>query len=210
MNRRHRHGHPSTRKLALLAGGELGWWQKLRTGHHVGSCRECRAELESLRDTRMEVAGLAEELPPEVNWNRLAAEMKANIRLGIEVGQIVAPADTARARTAVEEEEEIEGYGSFFKPLVALASIAVFLYGATWVLSTRGNKGFSAGDVLVGTTGEGIEFKHGASSMTLFHQGGKPVAVEVSSGARSGTASLRAQYVDEDTGEVTIHHVYSE
>jgi hypothetical protein len=46
--------------------------------------------------------------------------------------------------------------------------------------------------------------------MTLFHQGGKPVSVEVSSGARSGAASLRAQYVDEDTGEVTIHHVYSE
>ena len=209
MNRRH--GHPSTRKLALLAGGELGWWQKLRAGHHVASCRECRADLESLRDARLEAADLAQEMPPGVHWETLAAEMKANIRLGIEAGQIVAPASTSAARArAKEDEAEFETCGSFFKPVVALASVAVFLYGATWMLSTRGKSAARAGDVMVATTGEGIEFKHGASSMTLFHQGGKPVAVEVSSGARSGAASLRAQYVDEDTGEVTIHHVYSE
>ncbi|HZO56310.1 MAG TPA: hypothetical protein VFB63_26625 [Bryobacteraceae bacterium] len=207
MNRRR--GHPSTRKLALLAGGELGWWLKLRVGHHVSACRECRAELESLRDARREVAVLAQEMPPEVNWDHLAAEMKANIRLGIEAGQIVAPAAAVRARIR-EDEDEFESYGSFFKPVVALASVAVFLYGATWMLSTRGKMGAAAGDVMVATTGEGIEFKHGASSMTLFHQGGKPMAVEVSAGARTGSASLRAQYVDEDTGEVTIHHVYSE
>jgi hypothetical protein len=204
-----RRGHPSARKLALLAGGELGWWQKLRASHHVSSCRDCRAELESLRDARAETADLAQELPPGVNWDTLAAEMKANIRLGIEAGQIVAPAATSQARE-VEVEEELENYGSFFKPVVALASVAVFLYGATWVLSTRGKSGTAPGDVMVATTGEGIEFKHGASSMTLFHHGGKPVAVEVSAGTRSGAASLRAQYVDEDTGEVTIHHVYSE
>jgi hypothetical protein len=207
MNRRR--GHPSTRKLALLAGGELGWWLKLRVGHHVTACRECRAELESLRDSRREVAVLAQEMPPEVNWDHLAAEMKANIRLGIEAGQIVAPAAAVRGRIR-EDEDEFESYGSFFKPVVALASVAVFLYGATWMLSTRGKMGVAAGDVMVATTGEGIEFKHGASSMTLFHQGGKPMAVEVSAGARTGSASLRAQYVDEDTGEVTIHHVYSE
>ncbi|MEP7363995.1 MAG: hypothetical protein ABI972_12125 [Acidobacteriota bacterium] len=204
-----RSGHPSSRKLALLAGGELGWWLKLRVGHHVRSCRECRADLESLRDARLEVADLAQEMPGGVNWDQLAAEMKANIRLGIEAGQIVAPAATARVR-AFEEEDEFENYGSFFKPVVALVSVAVFLYGATWMLSTRGKSGPAAGDVVVATTGEGIVFKHGASSMTLFHHGGKPVALEVSSGARTGAASLRAQYVDEDTGEVTIHHVYSE
>ena len=200
--------HPSARKLALLAGGELSWWRKLRVGHHVGRCRECRAELESLRDARLEVADLAQELPASVNWDRLAAEMKANIRLGIEAGQIVAPPEAAHVRG--RDDDEYENYGSFFKPIVALASVAVFLYGATWVLSTRGKAGSAPGDVMVATTQEGIEFKHGASSMTLFHQGAKPVAVEVSSGARTGAASLRAQYVDEDTGEVTIHHVYSE
>jgi hypothetical protein len=204
-----RRGHPSTRKLALLAGGELNWWLKLRVGHHVGSCRECRAEIESLRDARLEIADLAQELPSDVNWDQLAAEMKANIRLGIEAGQIVAPAAAVRV-ASFAEEDEFENYGSFFKPVVALASVAVFLYGATWMLSTRAKPGAAVGDVMVGTTGEGIEFKHGASSMTLFHRGGKPVAVEVSSGARTGSASLRAQYVDEDTGEVTIHHVYSE
>ena len=204
-----RRGHPSTRKLALLAGGELGWWMKLRVSHHVGSCRECRAELESLRDARLEIADLAQEMPAGVNWEQLAAEMKANIRLGIEAGQIVAPATVERA-PVYADEDEFENYGSFFKPVVALASVAVFLYGATWMLSTRAKPGAPAGEVVVGTTGEGIEFKHGASAMTLFHTGGKPVAVEVSAGSRTGSASLRAQYVDEDTGEVTIHHVYSE
>jgi len=208
MNRRR--GHPSTRKLALLAGGELGWWQKFALGRHTNACLLCRTELESLRDARLELSDLAQELPPDVKWDRLAAEMKANIRLGLEAGQIVAPAAASRARPARGEEEDIESYGSFFKPVAALASVAIFLYAATWVLSTRSKPAAGLGGVMVGTTVEGIEFKNGASAMTLFHQGGKPVAVEVSSGNRGGAASLRAQYVDEDTGEVTIHHVYAE
>ena len=109
MNRRR--GHPSTRKLALFAGGELGWWQKFRIGRHAGSCRECRVELESLRDVRLELADLAQELPPSVNWNHLAAEMKANIRLGIEAGRIVAPAAPTRARVSEASSEDRDEIG---------------------------------------------------------------------------------------------------
>lgn len=207
MNRRR--GHPSARKLSLLAGGELNWWERFRLNRHASGCRECRMELESLRDTRLALTDLAQEMPSQLNWDRMAAEMKANIRLGLEAGEIVAPAGGGRER-AVDDDLQPEGYGSFFKPVVALASVAVVLYGATWMLSNRTQKVVPQGGVLVGTTGEGIELKNGATAMTLYHQGGKPMAVEVSSGATVQATSLRAQYVDEDTGEVTIHHVYAE
>lgn len=202
-------GHPSARKLALLAGGELNWWERFRLNRHAASCRECRVELESLRETRLALTDLAQEMPTGLNWDRMAAEMKANIRLGLEAGEIVAPAHPVRA-SRFDEDLEPEGYGSFFKPVAALASVAVVLYGATWVLSTRGHKAAVPPSVMVGTTGEGIELKNGATAMTLFHHGGKPVAVKVSGGTTPRSTSLRAQYVDEDTGEVTIHHVYAE
>lgn len=187
----------------------MGWWERFRAERHVSGCVPCRAELEALRETRMELADLACELPGSVQWDRLAAEMRANIRLGLEAGQIVAPVGVPRSREP-ERESEFEGFGSFFKPIAVMASVAVFLYCATWMLSTRTKKAGPAASVMVGTTVDGIELKNGATAMTLFHQGGKPVAVEIGSGGRERAASLRAQYVDEDTGEVTIHHVYSE
>lgn len=203
-----RRGHPSSRRLALLAGSELNWWERFRLNRHLGGCRECRIELESLREARLALTDLAQEMPPQLHWDRMAAEMKANIRLGLEAGEIVAPAG---ARSApLEDDLQPEGYGSFFRPVVALASVAVVLYGATWMLSSRTQKPSAPSGVMVGTTGEGIELKNGATAMTLYHQGGKPVAVEVSTGATVQATSLRAQYVDEDTGEVTIHHVYAE
>lgn len=203
-----RRGHPSARRLALLAGGELNWWERFRLNRHLGGCRECRIELESLREARLALTDMAQQMPPQLHWDRMAAEMKANIRLGLEAGEIVAPAG-ARP-TPIDDDLQPEGYGSFFRPVVALASVAVVLYGATWMLSSRTQKPSAPAGVMVGTTGEGIELKNGATAMTLYHQGGKPVAVEVSTGASVQATSLRAQYVDEDTGEVTIHHVYAE
>lgn len=204
-----RRSHPSARRLALLAGGELGWWERFRATRHTSGCAACRAELDALRETRMELADLACELPGAVQWDHLAAEMRANIRLGLEAGEIVAPVGAPRA-PAPDSEVEFEGYGSFFRPIAVMASVAIFLYCATWMLSTRTKRPGPVASVTVGTTGDGIELKNGATAMTLFHHGGKPVAVEISSGGRERAASLRAQYVDEDTGEVTIHHVYSE
>jgi hypothetical protein len=194
--------HPSTRRLALLAGGELSWWERFQANRHVRSCGRCSAELAAFAESRAWLRTGAGELPAELNWNRLAAEMKANIHLGLEAGEIAAGRMPA-ARVA-EDEEPAGSFGSFFKPVAALASAAVFLYGATWMLSGRRAKE-PAGQVLLATSGDGVSYQGHGAGLTLMHEGSKPVAWEL--GLNS---SLRAQYVDEDTGQVTINHVYME
>jgi hypothetical protein len=193
--------HPSMRRLALLAGGELSWWERFQANRHVHSCGRCSAELAAFAESRERLRAGAEELPADLNWDRLAAEMKANIHLGLEAGEIAAGRMPA-ARMA--GEDPAESFGSFFKPMAALASAAVFLYGAAWVLSGRRAKE-PAGQVLLTTSGDGVSYQGHGAGLTLIHEGSRPVAWEV--GLRSG---LRAQYVDEDTGQVTINHVYTE
>ena len=79
--------HPKLATLALHAGGDLGVLVGWRTGRHLAACERCRAEVGRVEKTRRILPDLAEM--PEVPWNRLAAEMKANIRLGVEAGQCV-------------------------------------------------------------------------------------------------------------------------
>jgi len=79
--------HPNEATLALHAGGELGALARWKTGRHVSRCEQCRDEVEAFIGLREIVPDLAEI--PEVPWNRLAAEMKANIRLGLAAGECV-------------------------------------------------------------------------------------------------------------------------
>ena len=127
-------GHLRAKQIALFAGGELPWLDHFRAGRHLRSCESCADELRAFEEARETFRSDVEELPADLNWDRLAAEIKANIHLGLEAGEIAAGRMAVAART---NEEENESYGSFFKPMAALASVAVFLYGATWMLSTR-------------------------------------------------------------------------
>src|SRR4029077_6348271 len=78
--------HPGEYNLALLAGGETGAFHRFRLDRHVRNCEDCQekvAEFQSLRKH------LADTAFPEVNWNSLAAEMRANIHVGLEAGACV-------------------------------------------------------------------------------------------------------------------------
>ena len=79
--------HPKLARLALYAGGDLGFLVRWRTDRHVAGCEQCGAEVEALENTLGILPDLAEM--PEVSWDRLAAEMKANIRLGLAAGECV-------------------------------------------------------------------------------------------------------------------------
>src|SRR5215831_4773166 len=79
--------HPSQATLALHAGGDLGPVARWFTERHVSHCERCREEVEAFQLTRQILPDLAEI--PEIPWNRLAAEMKANIRLGLAAGECV-------------------------------------------------------------------------------------------------------------------------
>ena len=79
--------HPSQEVLALHAGGDLGWMARWRTARHLADCEQCTAEVaafDELRETLPELRQI-----PEVPWNRIAAEMRANIRLGLAAGECV-------------------------------------------------------------------------------------------------------------------------
>src|SRR5271169_6208843 len=79
--------HPNEGTLALHAGGDLGLVAGWRTERHLAKCDRCRDSLAAFSELREVLPELAEI--PEVPWNRLAAEMRANIRLGLAAGECV-------------------------------------------------------------------------------------------------------------------------
>src|SRR5690242_16922339 len=79
--------HPSQATLALHAGGDLGKFARWRLMRHLAHCDACASELMAFESTREMIAELGEV--PAVAWGSLAAEMKANIRLGLAAGECV-------------------------------------------------------------------------------------------------------------------------
>ena len=77
--------HPAEQDLALYAGGDQGFLKSFVVGRHVRDCAECA---EVVEDYRQLTIALAAE-PDMPGWDSLAAEMKANIRLGLEAGACI-------------------------------------------------------------------------------------------------------------------------
>src|SRR6266542_2460831 len=82
--------HPSQEILALHAGGDLGWLAGWKTARHVAACEQCADDVAAFGDLREVLPELGEI--PEIPWNRMAADMRANIRLGLAAGECVGDA----------------------------------------------------------------------------------------------------------------------
>ena len=78
--------HPFQSDLALYATGDLPLWRRPMIRLHVSGCDSCRSWVEAFSADRESLRGLAAEMPAGVNWDRLAAEMSANVRVGLEAG----------------------------------------------------------------------------------------------------------------------------
>src|SRR4029077_20826010 len=50
----------------------------------------CRSWVAAFDSDRESIRQLAAEMPQGVNWDRMAAEMSANVRVGLEAGECVA------------------------------------------------------------------------------------------------------------------------
>ena len=111
--------HPSEASLALFAGGELGRWRRWKMERHLEDCAECRREVSEFSALRAGTAALNEL--PEVAWDRLAAEMRANIRVGLEAGECVT--ERPAARILIFSPRALAACVS----LVALLAASVFL-----------------------------------------------------------------------------------
>jgi anti-sigma-K factor RskA len=186
--------HPDEVVLALYAGGELGFWERRRAGRHIRGCADCRRAVEEYREARLALRSGAGELPPDVQWARLAAEMKANIRVGLAAGECVGPVETAPAR-------------AFWKTAVALVPVTLVVLAGVWLQRSQppGPAAPAPEGIVLEATSEGIQLRQGEGVLEVQH----PQAGEVMHSV-SAEGTLRARYVDSETGYVTIAHVYAE
>jgi hypothetical protein len=182
--------------LALHAGGDLGWMAAWRTRQHVARCEQCRDEITAFS----EVCDALPELDqiPQVSWNRLAAEMKANIRLGLAAGECV----------RADEKPLRHPLFSSARTAVALASVLALMVTGIVLERPAPRQNFTAIDgVVVQSTKEGIQVQDGVRALQLMHTGVRDQDVIRSVDAQG---AMRARYVDPETGYVTINNVYAE
>ena len=188
--------HLSQETLALHAGGDLGWIARWRAERHLARCEQCREEVVAF-------SGMREILPdlneiPEIEWNWLASEMKANIRLGLAAGACVRAEDKPLRHTLF----------SGARSAVAVASVIALIVTGFMLERPVPRQGFTAiDDVEVQATKDGIQVRDGARALRLLHTGVKEENVIRSVGAQG---AMRARYIDPETGYVTINNVYAE
>ncbi len=187
--------HPEVESLALYAGGEIGVFGRLRVAAHLASCEECRREAEALRRARSVLREEAGELPAELDWAALEAEMKANIRLGLAAGAIVdspvaAPPQGLRWRA---------GFGLAMATLVIITGWFLNVPRPDRVAESRTQ------GVVLDATQAGLEVRENGRALTMLQPASTAVTYSVNT-----AGSLRARYVDGDTGQVTITNVYAQ
>jgi hypothetical protein len=200
--------HPGEIELALFAGGDLGFRERWRIRKHVRVCQDCRNEVEALKLASAVVRDVADEMPEGVNWTRLSQEMTGNIRVGFAAGECVGPVPSERP----------QGLGWHAAAVIAAAFVIVL--GAMWLNMPRDEWKHSRltgptqtaavmrplnlpDGVVLEASPASIGVKSNGGTMSLLTSRSEGVAVSVS---MQGSAD--AQFVDSDTGQVTINRVY--
>jgi hypothetical protein len=188
--------HPNQATLALHAGGDLGFIARWRTQRHVSKCERCRNEVAQFGAIRDIAADLAEI--PEVPWNRLAAEMKANIRLGLAAGACVRVGETPLRETPVFTRT---------RAAVALASVLALLVTGIMLDRPAPIAMVVPDDSMVlQQTANGIQVGRGDRAFLLLNAAdAQNVTFSV-----NAQGSMGARYVDPKTGLVTMNSVYAE
>jgi hypothetical protein len=143
-----------------------------------------------------------------MDWDRLAAEMTGNIRVGLAAGECVASAPDRPRQWA-------------WRPALAVLGLTAVVISGWWLnfpleqrqSLTRGigrvwnsdSRVPADASVYLEMNRAGIQLKENGSAMTLLHPSGVPSVISVST-----QGSMRARYVDADTGQITITNVYSQ
>jgi len=185
--------HPSAPDLALYAGGDLPLWQRLPLAWHVNRCEECRREVEMFRQALKALHDADVELS-DPDWAPLEAEMRANIRLGLAAGEAVRPG-------AMLEDSARNDWRALAVVAASLAVVAV----VGWTLHRPGavsSRGAAWGEFTLQTTAEGLSVRLGPHDAAVLGGGRAPVAAAV-----SWDGGVRAPFLDEETGQVTIYNV---
>lgn len=212
--------HPGEFELALFAGGDLGFWERWRVRKHLRQCASCRQDVSALREGGDALRRLADEMPEGVNWTRLSQEMTGNIRVGLAAGECVGPVPTPhRPRSLAWHAMAVLG-AAFVIVLAALwfniprdqadhLASALHSIGSGQQPAVKAAAALPDSVVLEATPGS-IELRAHGGTMSLLTtrsavEGGPSDGVALSV---SMQGSAGAQYVDSDTGQVTISRVY--
>jgi hypothetical protein len=188
--------HPGEYNLALLAGREAVAFHRFRLDRHVRNCEDCQekvAEFQALRKHLAETEFL-DLNSNAVNWNSLAAEMRANIHVGLEAGACVRDTHVAR------------NWSPQFA--VAFASLVVLVGAGFFLTDSRLHRvpvAEAAAPVLQ-PTASGIELRKGTDSFAFLDV--KGVRTDQTVNARG---AIEARYINsgtgDETGSVTITNV---
>ncbi len=206
--------HPLQFDLALYSTGDLPLWRRPLIRLHVSGCGSCRSWVEAFAADRESLRGLAAEMPAGVNWDRLAAEMSANVRVGLEAGECVAP----RVRRPT--------LAAGWRVTAAFAGVTALLVSAWW-LNMPQAESVALGHVVekiaqarpwrggiraledpgptVEVSAAGIQLQQNGGTLGMSQGQARPVSVTL-----SVQGSARARYIDADTGQVTITGVYAQ
>jgi hypothetical protein len=187
--------HPSEATLALHAGQDLGTLARWRVSRHLAGCARCREEVAAFAEVRAIVPGLMET--PGIAWNRLAADMRANIRLGLAAGECV----------RIEEPQPPPLFWGA-RALVAVASVVVLTVTGLVLEHPAPNPAIAKqqGAVLQ-RMADGIQVREGDRTLRLMHHSARDRDITYTVSAQG---SMEARYVDSGTGYVTINNVYAE
>lgn len=204
--------HIAETDLALYVSGDLSLLERLSVRFHVRGCNRCNGLVEKYRADRLRVKELVDEMPEGVNWDRMVAEMTANIRVGLAAGECVARPNRSRHQIPTAWRFAATAAGA-----VVLLSVAWLLNmpsgttdelgrAMTAILHGRGSVIAPGSDdyrrPVVVATQQGVELRQNNNSMGGSDDA-QPVAVTVS---MQGSASAR--YVNAGTDQITITSVY--
>ncbi|SPE38041.1 Anti-ECFsigma factor, ChrR [Candidatus Sulfopaludibacter sp. SbA3] len=184
--------HPNQATLALHAGGDLGKLARWKLERHLAKCDACAGEVAAFEDVREAVADLSEV--PDLPWNQLAAEMKANIRLGLAAGDCVRTGETPLRDTR---------WFSGVRLAVACTGVAALI--VTGVVLRRPQPPIVfAQTPTVESTANGIQLSSGGTAMGLMNRGVQNVSY-----VPNAEGAMSASYAD-STGGITVNTVYGQ
>ena len=204
--------HPSEPVLALLAGGELGFWERWQINLHVRLCPNCQGEVEAFTRAAKAFNSGAREIPSDLaavsgEWETLSREMTGNIRVGLAAGE------------CIEIRKPLAGrFG--WRGAVVVGALSVLVVTG-WFLNiprqqtehllqslrqiASGTRSAPDEAATLETSAAGIGLRQNGRGMTLLNP--KSAAVTLSVSTRG---SVGASYIDAETDQVTINNVYSQ
>ena len=131
-------------------------------------------------------------------WNRLAAEMRANIRLGLAAGECV------RVESPQRESPLFSSPFNGPRAMLAFAGVCAMLLAGVMLERPMPVR---ASEPMVQATDNGIQRRSGDRSFGLMHPGAQVQDVTYTVGAQG---TMGARYVDSETGAMTMTKVYVE